>query len=283
MGTSDVYKSLLIALGALASTPGCSEPVDFFPAPLDIQWEGDHVYFASDDAIDVCGGSWEYLDEHTGRLKSIQGEDVGPISYFTVPIETVRDACRSEAALACAAPDKVYASEPIIVHELVHAVRNAQEGFPLPGSRVFEEGLADLYDARRSVNNRSRGAEGSLQMPDSPRDLEERLSGAEDEAVTPYDRVLASFYLSALSDTYGDLPVWDFVTQTSELREDRPLRAIFEENFPESFDVFNAEFWSQPSVLSGQRRATFSSASKMDPTSTPPSTRSSSEPQTAAR
>jgi hypothetical protein len=246
MAFSNVCRSFLIALGALGILSGCGEPVEFFPDLLDIQWEGEHIHFAADDAIEVCGGSRDFLDQHAGRLKSIRGLDVGPISYFTVPLETVRDACRNAEALACAVPTKVYASEPVIVHELVHAVRNTQEDFPLPGSKMFEEGLADLYDNRGNYIGRNRQAEGSLELPN---DLESSLIQSIESPVPTYYRILASFYLSALADKYGDLAVWDFVTQTGELRDGRPLREIFEENFPESFDAFNTEF-SQPTRCS---------------------------------
>lgn len=222
---------VLASAQAAACYPPPPEP---YPDAREIQWEGQYLDFAADESMTVCGGTREYLDDQLGRLGAISGLDMDRVRYFVIPADEVQERCLRRdggTSWGCAGARKVFTHQAAHVHELVHAVKHAQEGFPAQSSSLFEEGLANAYAKPED------DFPGYLSS-----DLETFLGSRPEGIVGGQLSVVSSYYVSALSEAFGDRRTWNFVTDTERIKDNDSVRTIFEDHFSASFDDFNARF-----------------------------------------
>ncbi len=134
-------------LGAVAAC-AAPDPFDLAPTPSGTQsvFEGTHVSLWSEPELPLCTGTPEYLDNFVGAYlkESEDGDLAHRVSYFYLEPETLAPPELCGSASACTRSGHVYAANPTHTHELVHAIRDLQEGAQR-NADFFEEGLAQLH------------------------------------------------------------------------------------------------------------------------------------------
>jgi len=122
-------------------------PVDTTPEPVELTEFGAHVAMGIADGVSVCGRSSEYADQFVALYleSSADGPLSADIEYYVLTPEEVGSLqlCGPDSS-ACALDGVVYASSPVVLHELVHAARRLQPD-ARRGLGVLEEGIAQLH------------------------------------------------------------------------------------------------------------------------------------------
>lgn len=127
-----VCAARLVVLAALAAS-GCGrERVD-----------GEFVRYVHDEAMTVCGRTPAYVDDFVPFLAMELGLDVpSRVTYKWIDADSVRRSCAAEA-YGCAVGRVAYAEDPLLLHEVVHAIGSANAMNVQP---FLREGLAEAYD-----------------------------------------------------------------------------------------------------------------------------------------
>jgi hypothetical protein len=107
------------------------------PEPV---WEGEHIRFRTESDVEICGGSFAYLDAYVELLEDALDVSVeAPIDYYWIPGPLDGTPC--EENIGCYDDGVVYTGLIPHDHELVHAA-TAELGRT---DRAIMEGLAVLY------------------------------------------------------------------------------------------------------------------------------------------
>lgn len=103
-----------------------------------------------DPTLQVCGGSFEALDRHATLVRgALLLEGDGIIDYSIGDADFVNSACNiASAACTKATTGAVFATTPMLEHEVVHAARILDAEIELRSSPI-EEGLATIFGGDR--------------------------------------------------------------------------------------------------------------------------------------
>ena len=132
-----------MSVGALVGIAGCGWPTGAPRDPNGIPLRGQNVTLYYDPGQAPCAGTLPYLDTTVAAIGSYLGLSIeAPIPYyFTHDLS----ACLPDD-LGCAVPyDGVvscWASAPVLIHELVHAVQIDQTGDDTPSFLLEGEAVA---------------------------------------------------------------------------------------------------------------------------------------------
>jgi hypothetical protein len=197
---------------------GACAPEEELPLPP-IVWEGESVRVRMDDPdIEVCGGSFEALDRHAALVRQallLEGEEV--VEYSIGDQDFVDERCNLDTPAPCteSTTGDVFTSNPMLEHEIVHAVRVLDPELALRSS-PFEEGLATMFGGDR-FDDEGPPLDPSIILVD------EQLQG-----VLEYYH--AGQTMALLLDRHGSDAFRSFDTLASTMDEDEAFLAAFGES-----------------------------------------------------
>ena len=199
------------------------------PFPGEVIYEGQCLQYASTDT-EVCAGSFALQESFIEALMELTGVDEAlcPVQYSLV--NSVEEYC-GESAVACnhGGTTSVYASTPIELHEITHAV--AIPG-GLPGPRAFREGFAEVFDYYRG--------------PDPSRVELRPVLMTEDGSIDGSAYYTMALFVRFLLQRHGWSPFLEFMSRTDHGDSYDKYSPIFEEVFGESLDAAIDAFADYP-------------------------------------
>lgn len=140
------------ALGCAVLSSGCGARDDPRTSDLVLRYRSAHfAYYAAANDSSICQATLDRLEAHFATMVAYLGLSWPPgrvIDYFKVPAGDVGGYC-GYGTSGCVNGGNVYASEPVHVHELIHAYL-AVAGAPLP---IFEEGAAVVFTGAGGAND----------------------------------------------------------------------------------------------------------------------------------
>jgi hypothetical protein len=207
---------------------GCVEERTL-PDPAPVVWVGERLELATNGEMMECGGNREYLDAFVGAALDDMGlETDTPIRYYLLTPEELREASDGWALLGArfASRNHAYTNVAVDTHELVHAIRHAAIGYPLPGVTFFEEGLAVMYQKDWESLGSSRDVMEALHATPGLREY------------MPFEHYgTAGHFTQFLSGEHGVEAVAAYVGDQAGARNVEDLEVLFADRFGEPLAV----------------------------------------------
>ncbi len=136
----DPRATILTVLGAGLAASCATE--------LDLEtWRGEHIDYKWSESLQICGGTHVYMDRFVPFITGELGlaDPSGRIEYQWLTGEQLLEQTGGRPLDGIASASLALSRDPVLLHELVHAVVLEAQGTSIP---FFSEGIAAAYQRR---------------------------------------------------------------------------------------------------------------------------------------